>query len=867
MIVPTNPCEFCGHSFKQYHKCHLVRQMALLLAEDGYQPQELVDNLACEYCGKAYTTRHGLQQHVQVYHAAEQASQELDEDTITAHCLIHEAVLHDRCEDILGSEAVQFFLATQCLSCHKSFARKQELKRHLKQNHSSEWNECERRAFVLDAQHKPQYGCVCHPKSHMKHICNFFLQFALLRIDQERQRRPQVVATPPDQVLSIAEQIETILWLGHPQVLYKQLELRVNLTVQCQICGWSGNSATELHTHLHALHADHLQEVQNLKALFQWCMFGSLGCFCNPGPSWGELNHECVGLTHLAIIARDFQWPVILPWTFSSTDLVQLLGDMLPREHLQRICMDLMTRNFHRIWADSNLLAALSSRCLLCQEPVDLQRIKAHLFVMHQVDESRVTFLTQQLGWVYADLLTDEHRCDWCRSVIPSHFTDTDEIIDPVAHLTVCPMVMQMAILLMMPKWSSPGFIPFTWPRLEEIESGFRQLDLKLWQFNVWPSDTFGMDFDLLAKCGLDFIQDGRIADKLQFQCLLCQRCFFLPSNFAEHLHTQHNYMQYHTLMCLHRLESTCETPCQYCNLPQHSKPCLPLLNLAVFLINGHGIRGARWLRIGTESVGKPPQCDPTSTIGQPDHRIGSGEQTPQARRRQVEAEGDDQEQGHGDGAQTGHFHIDQARPEARRWTERFDDRSPVSTSYFPGHGIGAAGTSSEESTMAWRGPHHVPESHTGSDYDSGPCRPPGQVDQSCSNNRALPGLRQMESDHPGFGTHNAVLEVGCKKKELVPSSKQGLPVQSVQRSLSNILRLLADQTWTLRFHALKKPVDDPAQTTAIPFIWTTSLRSPELWAELQALCFHSIWRLILVQLRPQTLERQPLAKQLQQTL
>ena len=241
-------------------------------------------------------------------------------------------------------------------------------------------------------------GCVCHPKSHLKHICNFYLQYALLRIDQERQRRPQVAATPPDQVLSIAEQIETILWLGHPQVLYKQLELRVNLTVQCQICGWSGTSAAELHNHLHALHADHVQEVQNLKALFQWCMFGSLGCFCNPGPSWGEPNHECVGLTQLAIIAQDFQWPVILPWSFSSTDLVQLLGDMLPVEHLQRICMDLMTRNFHRIWADRTLLTVLSSRCLLCQEPVELNRIKAHLFVMHQVDESRVDVPHSAIG-------------------------------------------------------------------------------------------------------------------------------------------------------------------------------------------------------------------------------------------------------------------------------------------------------------------------------------------------------------------------------------------------------------------------------------------------------------------------------------
>ena len=779
-IVPTNPCEFCGQTFKQYHKCHLVRQMALLLAADGHQSSTNPAKLVCEHCGKAYTTRHGLQQHVRIYHEAEQASQELDEDQIVANCLIHEAVLHDRCEDLLGSEAVQFFLATQCLSCRRMFARKQDLKRHFKQNHGSEWNECERRAYLMDALYKPTHGCLCQPTSHQKHICNFYLQFALLRIEYERQQMPQVVATPPDMVLSIAEQIEPVLWLGYPQFLYKKLELRVNLTVQCQICGWSGLSAEELHTHLHALHADHLQAAQNLKALFQWSMFGSHGCFCNPGPGWGHPNHECVGLTQLAIIAHDFQWPVILPWTFCSTDLVQLLGDMLPRPDLQRICMDLMTRNFHRVWNDGALLAVLSSRCLLCQEPVDLHRIKAHLFVAHRVDDQRVQMITQQLCWIYADLMTDEHRCDWCNSVIPSYFTEDAEILDPIEHLAFCPMVVQMALLLMMPKWSSPSYTPFTWPRQEEVEASFRQMELKLWQFNARPSDTFGMDFELLAKCGLDFLQEAWLAESITYQCLLCQKRFFLPQNFADHLHSQHNFMQFHTLMCLHRLENTCTTPCQYCTLPQHSKPCLPLLNLAVFLVHGHGIRGGRWLRIGAGGVGPSAQCRPAPDVDDSAQDPGQGQQASQTRWRQGETEGDTVAQGLGDSAQTGDFHTDKTCLAPRRQSQCSADGGSISPPHHAWTRLGSTRPTPEESAMAWRGSTTSPAPCSGSHNDDCFSSEVGEVGQRRANDRAVPGLCQVPPDHHRLREDYAVPEVGREKEgtgtgfQARPSSSTG---------------------------------------------------------------------------------------------
>ena len=759
ILVPTNPCELCGQTFKQYHKCHIVRQLALILVADGYDcPTAPPADLHCEHCGKAYTTRHGLQQHMQIYHDAEQARLEPDAQELEVHCLVFEAVQNDRIDDLLGIEAIQFFLATQCLSCRKAFSRKNELKRHLRLHHSSEWNECESRAMSLDAKHKPVLGCLCHPPSYQKHICVFYLQYALLRIDLERQRAPQIMALPPDQLLSISEQIEPVLWLGFPQFLYQKTELRVNLTVQCQICGWSGTSAEELQQHLHALHAENLQAVQSLKELFQWSMFGELGCFCNPGPGWGAPDHECVGLTQLAILANDYQWPLVLPWSFCSTDLVQLLGDLLPLPKLKTVCMDLMTRNFHRLWNDRDLLWMLSTRCLLCQEAVELRHIKAHLFVAHRVDATRVKCLTQQLSWVYADLLTDEHHCDWCNEVLPFYFNDMDAVMDPVGHLNTCPMVIQMALLLMMPRWSKPSYQPFTWPSQDDIEAGHRQLALKLWQFNARPSDTYGADLDLLAKCGLELLQDAWIAGRVSYQCLLCGKTFFLPHKFETHLHMQHNFMQFRTLMCLHRLELTCETPCQYCHFPQHSKSCLPLLNLAVFLINGHGVRGARWARCGRGSVG---QSAHEGTALRPEHSQPSrpGEQTTTSQQHQGEESTSAQRLGVGAQADSGS--IDTPGVEARGHTQLNPDGSTVCPLHLPGTGLSAARALDAEPTMASGRSDGASETSPGAhdDYSSGNAI--GQVDESRIHSRTLRRVRQTPSDHSR--AHNAVLAMGSE--------------------------------------------------------------------------------------------------------
>ena len=94
-----------------------------------------------------------------------------------------------------------------------------------------------------------------------------------------------------------------------------------------------------------------------------------------------------------------------------------------------------------------------------------------------------------------------------------------------------------------------------------------------------------------------------------------------------------------------------------------------------------------------------------------------------------------------------------------------------------------------------------------------------------------------------------------ASQSRLTPSNTQHLPLDQVQRSLTNILRLMEDKEVTLRYHALKRTPDSSPSSQPIPWLWTVSMRhNPELWNEIANLCYHSIWRLILANLKPQSL-------------
>ena len=72
-----NPCQLCTVAYTRYHRCVIVRQLAMVLTEkqlvELYCDLSAHPELSCPHCGKAYTTQHGLAQHVRRFHEAEEA--------------------------------------------------------------------------------------------------------------------------------------------------------------------------------------------------------------------------------------------------------------------------------------------------------------------------------------------------------------------------------------------------------------------------------------------------------------------------------------------------------------------------------------------------------------------------------------------------------------------------------------------------------------------------------------------------------------------------------------------------------------------------------------------------------------------------
>eukprot|EP00435_Cladocopium_sp_Y103_P018388 s1539_g4.t1 len=604
-----SPCILCGDQFKQYHHCILVRQLAVLLAREGHviEHGQSAASFQCPTCFKVFGTRHGLRQHVQQYHSVVEVCNDLPSTLIDVKCFLAQAVENNNCTELLQMPEVLQFVSSRCALCDKHFSRKQDLTRHFGQNHAHLWTDSMKRAIVLDTENKPTHGCICIPPQRYKHVCCLYQQFALLRLDHERQQQAQDSVLPPEQYLSIGEQIAPILWSGQPSLLYKLHHLRIQLTQTCQLCGQPCGNAEGLEAHLRRSHAAALSDAKLMRDILHWCMFQCLGCFCNPSPGWGEPHHRCVSITQLALMVTDFGWPVAIPWAFSTNGLLAYLGDLLYPDDFRRLSTALITRNFPKIWQDRTLTAVLSSQCILCQEAVPLPSILAHLQAIHQVTAASLRLITHQICHIFAELAVDYH-CDWCGAL----FIDAES---PEEHFKQCAYVIQLALLLMTPVLNCD---PLTdaWPSQETIWYATRQDELQLWRHQAMTSDPFGQHLEQLAHCGLLMLRDPQIEEMMNHQCLLCSRKFFMPNKFSEHLHRAHNFHQLRTLMCYHRLLLAVNSPCQFCGLLKHHDQCLPLLNLAIFLVNGHPLLGAGRHGCGHEDLGQLAHSGPVGIPG-----------------------------------------------------------------------------------------------------------------------------------------------------------------------------------------------------------------------------------------------------------
>ena len=509
-----NPCLLCHTSYKQYHRCVLVRQLSLLLTDQDLVQQychgQPTINLKCDFCGKAYTTKHGLAQHVKQYHSASEAGTFDNWPQTEMHCLMFQAVISSRCEDILDNEALLTFLTRQCLECNRQFSRKQELLRHLRDNHAHDWNQMMAIATALEATHRPPQTCFCRPVQHRtKHVCVAFLQYALARLVHGRERdQPAHALQAPDVLLTTQELVEQMLELGHMRLYYSMPELKLALTLRCVTCGFSCRNDTDLEAHLRKHHSVHLQDSVTLLRLLRWTMFQDLGCTCNPVRGLGSIEHNCPSLMQLAIIGQQSHLTLILPWIFRTNELIPFMGDLLPTPDMMRIGRYLLTRQFEKLWTDGALLHLLRTQCIICGEIKALDSIKAHLLVEHELTETRALGVLSQLCTIFTHEHSDHWSCDHCGAALPTDLEEHETIMRPDLHLLHCPLLMHMAVFLMHPVLQKRQYDPMRWPTPAEVEHAHQQMDLQRTLYNAGHSDTAGQSYDLLITCGLPLLHE-----------------------------------------------------------------------------------------------------------------------------------------------------------------------------------------------------------------------------------------------------------------------------------------------------------------------------------------------------------------------
>ena len=591
----SNPCRLCSVSFSQYHRCIIWRQLAMLLT-DRDLTAEFCDvtataTLVCDICGKVYTTKHGLAQHVQKFHSAQQVLQDSTWNHFTLKCLFDQAVQTNRCEDLLSNPDILHFISSECFDCSMPFRRRQDLSRHLKQGHPSEWVAMEQRASELTTRLYCTQRCLCDPPLHrVKHLCTVFLQFALARIQWERAQLSDAAGPPPALALQPQEKMEQLLWMGFGHLLYRLPDLKRALTLHCQICGHSCRCGDELALHIHQQHEALVAESLIYLQLLRWVLFQDFGCACNPTRGFGVPGHTCPALLQAAMMGVQAHWQLMLPWIFRATELLSHIGDLLPLKAFRRISLRLITRQFDHLWRDPDLMQMLKSYCTICGETVTLQYILVHLRLEHQLGPNDLHPVVMQLCRIFAAEHSDDPYCDHCGELLPTlDIMEFDPV--PEIHLPGCPLIQHLAAFLMHPVLHKPPYDHLAWPSPQAVEAAFQRQDHQRMMFNVRPSDTEGQDFDTLVLCGLQYLQDDMIMEVIGSHCLMRHQLFILPGALIQHV-KQHDFKQYNTMWCLRRLQMICN-PCPCCGSDPHPEhfTCPALLNLAILLTNGRRSR------------------------------------------------------------------------------------------------------------------------------------------------------------------------------------------------------------------------------------------------------------------------------------
>ena len=521
-----------------------------------------------------------------------------------------------------------------------------------------------------------------------------------------------------------------MLFHGQVDQLYARTDMRLNMTIKCFFCPAHFRSGDELLQHAEQEHQTLWRDSEPTYQFFRKLFFTRSGCLCNPGSMPGDDQHQCAALRQLAMLFVDFGMPICIPYAFKAQELVDLFYPLMSFKGMKEVTTHLMLRQFAKLWQHRELHELLKSTCLVCQEPMQLTHLIAHLEVAHDLPLRRYQYHLQQLAKIYVALQSDVWACDFCGAHLQIDEIDFGFAARAYDHLLSCPLLMHMAVLLGHPIWEVSWPDVVTWPDQATLLEQHRQRSLRMWQLNALCSDHPAAAYMLVAQCGKWYLDDPIIKDMLNNQCLICGKHFFSSSAFLHHLFDSHNFHQMDTELSHSLLEYlTRAVPCDFCGSTDHTaepgRRCISLFNLSVFLCNSYGLPRGRGYEHSADHGSLEAHLD-TRRLGLTQCSQARGE-----RRIQCEAPSN---QGQGQGTTSGqlascHTDVDTTGDSARGLHQCPVDGESVPSSFQPRSRLHCGRDDQGLGQLATDGSQNGPiETSPGMHDDGDPDDPPDQA-------------------------------------------------------------------------------------------------------------------------------------------
>ena len=109
------------------------------------------------------------------------------------------------------------------------------------------------------------------------------------------------------------------------------------------------------------------------------------------------LQHVCVPLRQLGMMAAKMAIPLYLPWKFAMQDVTQYLHAVADQSFTPKLVETLVTRNFPALWTDPLLVNALCTRCLCCGLALHPAALRDHVLDVHSSVHVELATLMPQL--------------------------------------------------------------------------------------------------------------------------------------------------------------------------------------------------------------------------------------------------------------------------------------------------------------------------------------------------------------------------------------------------------------------------------------------------------------------------------------